>query len=69
MTERYCDICKEIFEGNTYTIELNDNKEKLQISGHPKCIDQLFEKMRSVKDYKNKSIDKILKEVNFKLHI
>jgi hypothetical protein len=69
MTERYCMVCNEIFDGNTYTIELNDDREKLQISGHPKCIDGLYERMRSVKDYQKKPINKILKEIKFKLDI
>ena len=69
MTERYCQVCKQVFDGNTGTIELNDGKTKIQISGHDSCIDDLFQKMRNVKDHQNKSVSKILKEVNFKLHI
>jgi hypothetical protein len=67
MTERYCEICKTTYDGNVSTIELNDEKTKVQISGHDSCVDDLFEKMRNVKDYQNKPVSKILKEVKFKL--
>jgi hypothetical protein len=66
MTKRYCEICKITYDGNVSTIELNDGKTKVQISGHDSCVDQLFEKMRKVKDYQNKPVSKILKEVKFK---
>jgi hypothetical protein len=67
MTQRYCEVCKTIFNGETETIEINDGREKIQISGHFKCVDELFIRMKKVKNYQNKSIDKILKEVNFKV--
>jgi hypothetical protein len=69
MTERYCQVCQQIFDGNTTTIELSDDngKNKVQITGHDKCIDDLFNKMKNVKDYQNKAVSKILKEVKFKL--
>jgi hypothetical protein len=67
MTERYCQVCETVFDGETETIEINDGREKIQISGHFRCIDDLFKKMKKVKNYQNKSIEKILKEVKFKV--
>lgn len=68
MTLRYCQICKKTFQGNTWTLQLNDGKEeKFEVSGHRSCIDELDDKIKSVKDHKNKSTSKILKEINFKL--
>jgi hypothetical protein len=69
MTERYCEVCKQIFDGNTTTIELSEDngKNKIFITGHDKCIDELFERMKKVNDLDKKPIKKVLKEVKFKL--
>jgi hypothetical protein len=67
MTERYCEICLTYYDGNISTIELIDEKTKVQLSGHDSCIDDLFDKMKNVKNYQNKPISRILKEVKFKL--
>jgi hypothetical protein len=70
MTENYCMVCKTYFDGNTETIELSEEngKNKIYITGHYSCIDTLFEKIKNVKDYDKKSVEKILKEVKFKLN-
>jgi hypothetical protein len=69
MTERYCMVCKQVFDGNTTTIELSEDNGKIRtfISGHDECIDELYEKLKKVKDLDKKPIKKILKEVKFKL--
>jgi malonyl CoA-acyl carrier protein transacylase len=71
MTERYCQVCKTYYDGNTTTIELSEDngKNKIFITGHDDCIDTLYEKMKNVKDLDKKPIKKILKEVKFKLNI
>lgn len=64
MSEQICQVCKEIFDGNTQTIELSDAKSKIHITGHISCTDDLFNKIKSLKEYKKMSPSQILKEIN-----
>jgi xanthosine utilization system XapX-like protein len=64
MSEQICQVCKEIFDGNTQTIELSDNKNKIHISGHISCTDELFDQIKNLNDYKKMSLSQILKEIN-----
>jgi hypothetical protein len=64
MSEHLCQVCKEIFDGNTQTIELSDDKNKIHITGHIGCTDEIFNKIKGLKDYKKLSPSKILKEIN-----
>lgn len=63
---KYCEVCKQTFDGNTNTIELMDDKSKLHISGHDVCVDSVYKKIKSLKGSEKKSIEKILKEIKFK---
>jgi hypothetical protein len=67
MSEHLCQVCKEIFDGNTQTIELSDDKNKIHITGHFKCTDRIFNEIKNVKDLKKKNVNQILKEINFTL--
>jgi xanthosine utilization system XapX-like protein len=62
--EQICQVCKEIFDGNTQTIELSDSKSKIHISGHISCTDEIFDQIKSLKEYKKMSPSQILKEIN-----
>jgi hypothetical protein len=64
MSEHLCQVCKEIFDGNTQTIELSDDKNKIHITGHIGCTDQIFNEIKNVKDLKKKNVNQILKEIN-----
>jgi hypothetical protein len=42
---------------------LSDDKDKMELSGHKNCIDELDSKVKSVKEYKKKPLNKLLKEI------
>jgi len=65
MSEQYCQICKQIFDGNTSTLELYDATEKVLISGHDECATELMNRIKGVKDLDKKPVKKVLKEVKF----
>jgi hypothetical protein len=65
MTERYCEVCEQSFNGYTWTIQLTDDKERIYITGHEDCINKLHLKINSVKDLHKKPVNKILKEIKF----
>jgi DNA-binding HxlR family transcriptional regulator len=65
MSEHLCQVCNEIYDGNTQTIELSDDKNKIHITGHISCTDRIFNEIRNVKDLKKKNVNQILKEINF----
>ena len=53
-----CPICRELINGNTYTIRITwDNKvnDRLEITSHPKCSDELYPKIQQ------ENIDKLPK--------
>jgi hypothetical protein len=66
MSESYCQICEQYFDGYSNTIEMNDDKgSKIHITGHEKCVNELYDKMKSVKDLSKKTNKQILKEINY----
>jgi DNA-binding HxlR family transcriptional regulator len=64
MSEHLCQVCNEIFNGNTQTIELSDDKNKVHILGHVSCTDKIFNEIKSINDLKKKNVSQILKEIN-----
>jgi hypothetical protein len=46
--------------------EMNDDKgSKIHITGHEKCVNELYTKIKSVKDLGKKTNKQILKEINY----
>jgi hypothetical protein len=65
MIERYCDVCKQSFNGYTFTIQISDNNERIYITGHEDCINKLHTEINAIKDLHKKPVNKILKEIKF----
>ena len=65
MIDRTCNICKE-YVNDVWTLVINSNKDKFEVSGHHKCIDQLDKKTKPLKDVNQKIIDKLIKQINNK---
>lgn len=65
MTERYCQICKTYFSGYTSTLEISDGKEKIQITGHDQCVDEIQKQIKSIKDVHKLSVKEVLKQIKF----
>lgn len=66
--EKLCDVCKCYYEGISETIEMSDEngKNRIHITGHVKCIDDLYDKIQKVKNRNKKTTKQILKEIKFK---
>jgi hypothetical protein len=64
MINRTCDICGE-YTNDVWVVVLDDDKNKFEISGCKRHIDELQKKIKLVKDIHKKSVDKILKEIGF----
>lgn len=62
MINRICCVCSE-YVSDVYTVQLSDNKERVEFSGHASCINELHNKIKSVKDLEKKKIDQVLKEI------
>lgn len=60
----HCSVCKEFFDEYSWTIKISDDKKSEYITGHQICIDELFVRMKQIKNVNTKSVDKILKEIN-----
>jgi hypothetical protein len=64
MINRTCDICKE-YVNDVWVLVISDEKEKVEFSGHKHHIDELDNKVKSIKDVHKKNVQKVLKEINF----
>lgn len=64
MINRECNLCHN-YVNDVWTLEISDNNEKVFISGHKECIDQLDDKVKAVKDLSKKSVAKVIKEIGF----
>jgi hypothetical protein len=64
MINRTCDICKE-YVNDVWVLVISDDKEKVEFSGHKNHIDELDNKVKSIKDVHKMSVQKVLKEINF----
>jgi hypothetical protein len=62
MINRECFKCGQ-YVSDVWVLVLSDEKEKFEFSGHKNCIDELDNKVKSVKDYKKKPLNKLLKEI------
>lgn len=71
MIDRICMVCKEYNTGINQVIRLKENngKDTFDIEGHVNCTDELFEKIKNVKNPQKKSIRKVLEEVGLVLDI
>ena len=63
MINRECYVCKEYIE-NVVIVRIFDDKESVEYSCHEKCADNLWDRLKKVKDFDKKSVAKILKELN-----
>lgn len=68
MSETYCDVCKEFVSGTVQTVKILDNDQKTShcISGHVYCTEDIWKQIQEMKDFKKKSLSKVLKELNIK---
>lgn len=58
---RTCDICTYINNNDNWVINLRDDKNSgLEINGHQSCIDELYLKIKNIKDLDKKPINKVL---------
>lgn len=64
MINRTCMICEE-YVSEVWTLRMFDEKENFDISGHKRCIDELEEKVKSIKDIHKLPADKVLKKIKF----
>jgi hypothetical protein len=65
MTDHYCEVCKQLFNGYTYTIEISDDKGKIHVTGHSGCILGLQTKIKSINGYSKLSVQQTLKAIKF----
>lgn len=50
---------------DTQTVRISDNNGKFDITGCYSCTDEVYKKIRNLKDIEKKSVDKVLKEIKF----
>jgi archaellum component FlaC len=63
MINRTCFKCNE-FVNDVWTLQLSDEKEKVEFSGHKDHIDELDNRIKMVKDLHKKSVQKVIKELD-----
>jgi hypothetical protein len=66
MSDHYCEICKQIHNETNHVIKISDDKESIEIDGHEICINDLYKRLKTIKDLDKKSVKVILKEIKFK---
>lgn len=65
-----CQICGEYLEmKDTQTIRMweKNDREYIDVVGHIKCSEEIWKKIKAVKDRDKKSPQKILSEIGLKL--
>jgi DNA-directed RNA polymerase subunit N (RpoN/RPB10) len=63
MINRVCFECGE-YVSDVWTVQLKDDKETREYSGHYKCVTELHNRIKNVKNVDKKSVEKIIKELN-----
>lgn len=68
MSDKYCQVCQETYSGHSNTIEIMESNgaNKIHISGHVVCIDQLYDEIKMIKNLDKLSPKQVLKKVKFK---
>lgn len=64
MIDRECQVCSE-YSSDVWTLEVSDERNKIHISGHKSCIDELDIKVKSIKNVKKLPLEKVLKIIGF----
>lgn len=62
-----CMVCKEYNAMEIQTVRISDDKEKYEIVGHIYCTDELFKKIKAIKDLDKKSVKKVLDEIGLEV--
>jgi hypothetical protein len=63
MINRVCFKCGEYCE-NVWVFVISDDREKVELSGHKKCVDNLESQYKAIKNVHKLSVQKVLKELN-----
>lgn len=66
MSEVICMVCNELNTGDVQTVRVSDDREKFDLIGHVKCTDDVYKKIKNVKDIEKKNVSKVLKEIGIK---
>jgi hypothetical protein len=69
MSDHYCEICKQLHNETNHVIKISDDKESVEIDGHENCVNELYKKLKNIKDLNKKSVKAILKEINYKREV
>jgi hypothetical protein len=62
MINRVCFKCGEYVE-NVWVFVISDDREKVELSGHKKCVDNLETQYKAIKNVHKLSVQKVLKEL------
>jgi DNA-directed RNA polymerase subunit N (RpoN/RPB10) len=63
MINRTCFSCGE-YVSDVWTVQLKDDKETKEFSGHYKCTDNLHKRIKIIKNVDKKSVQKIIAELD-----
>jgi hypothetical protein len=66
MLDRLCDICKEFNNDDNWVVRLSDDKESIEFNGHQKCIDNLYNDFKNIKDIHKLPVKKVLNILNLR---
>ncbi len=59
-------ICNELNTGDVQTVRISHDREKYELIGHVSCTDDIYKKIKTIKNIENKNINRVLKEIRFK---
>lgn len=64
MSETVCELCNGIVSVDKITLRLSHEREKVEWTGHKRCIDELETRIKSIKKYDKLPVKKIIEELN-----
>jgi hypothetical protein len=63
MIDRTCSVCGGTVS-DVWTVQLKDDKETKEFSGHYKCVDNLHKRIKGIKNVDKKSVQKVIAEID-----
>ena len=66
MINRTCCVCKG-YVNDVWIVILKDDKQTVEFTGHKDHIDELHNRIKSLKGLEKKLVEKVMKELNLSL--